>query len=94
MAEISEDKMEVNIASRFAFNRAMSVRNIETGIGFIMSREKRPERIHYRAFAYVVWPYQHIQTRLKFQRGFAQLAEVLDGQLSEVHEGLHPCFYG
>jgi len=84
--------MEAGVTSCLAFARTMSVGDIEAGIRLFMPCEKRSKRIHDRAFAYVVRSYQYIQTRLKFQLGITRLAKVLDGQLSETHEGLHPCF--
>ena len=61
--------MEGNVASRLAFKRTVPVGDIKAGIRFVMTGEKGPKRIHYSAFANIVWTYQHIQPRLKFQLG-------------------------
>jgi hypothetical protein len=92
MAESFKDKMEGDVACRLAFVGTVSVRSIKTGVRFIMTGEKGPKRVDYGAFAHIVWAYQHIQSLLKFQLGVTQFAKVLDRQLSEVHERLHPCF--
>lgn len=46
--------------------------------------EKGSERVDYGAFADIVWAYQHIQSRLKFQLGVTQFSEVFDRQLSDT----------
>jgi len=55
-----------------------------------MSGQEGPESIHYGAFSHVVWADENIQSRLEFQLGVTQLAEVFYGEFSQVHEGLHP----
>ncbi|SXE45845.1 Uncharacterised protein [Klebsiella variicola] len=58
--KLSEDKMKTDIASWLALMRPMPIRTIEARICLIMTCKKRPERIDYCTFPYIVWADQNI----------------------------------
>ncbi|MCY1459762.1 hypothetical protein D9M71_772640 [compost metagenome] len=55
-AQIPENEMEADVALRFSLTRPMAVGDIEARVRLFMPGEKRPKRIDYSAFSYVVRP--------------------------------------